>query len=292
MSIHPLAAVSPAARLAADVTIGPFAVVEDDVEIGPGCKIAAHAVIKTGTRMGANNEVCEQSVIGGHPQHLKKTDSLGLLRIGENNVFREFCTVHRALKPENATQIGDNNLFMACAHIAHDCRIGNQIVVANNVLFAGHVTVEDRAFISGAVGVHQFCRIGTLAMVGGHARVIQDIPPYTLVDGQTGDVCGLNLVGLRRGGYTTDQIAQLKAAYRVIYRRGHKWTDMLETLRRDFATGPAAIYHVFLSQGTRGIAQERRMPPNATLKLRADGEGPAIAAEATVPAAEPRSKVG
>jgi UDP-N-acetylglucosamine acyltransferase len=129
------------------------------------------------------------------------------------------------------------------------------------------VTIEDRAFISGGVGVHQFCRIGAYAMVGGHAKIVQDVPPYLMVDNVTCCVCGLNLVGLRRNGFTTEQIAELKAAYRIIYRRGLKWSEVLEQLRANHPTGPAAAFHVFMSTGNRGFVQERRMPPQATLKL-------------------------
>jgi len=279
VDIHPLALVSPHAQLGADVTVAPFAVIEPDVVIGAGCKIAAHAVIKNGATLGPQNEVGEHSVIGGHPQHLHKPEQLGRIVIGTKNTFREFCTVHRAMKESAATVIGNDNLFMAGSHIAHDCNLGSNIICANNILLAGYVTVEDRAFLSGAVGIHQFCRIGALAMLGGHARVVQDVPPFMMVDGQSGYICGLNLVGLRRNGYTTDQIAQLKAAYRVIYRRGYQWREALETLRTEFATGAAAVYYPFLSQGTRGFVQERRMPPNATLKLRTDGDTAASSSE-------------
>jgi UDP-N-acetylglucosamine acyltransferase len=164
--------------------------------------------------------------------------------------------------------VGDHNLLMVGTHVAHDCTVGNNIVFANNALLGGFVTIGDRAFVSGAVAVHQFCRIGQMAMVGGCARVVQDVPPYVTVDGHTGMIVGLNLVGLRRNGFGPQEIAQLKAAYRVIYRRSLRWTDVLEQLKKEFSTGPAADFHPFLSQGTRGFVQERRMPPGATLKLR------------------------
>jgi UDP-N-acetylglucosamine acyltransferase len=267
MNIHPLAIVSPAAQIGSQVTIGPFAVVEADVVIGEGCRIAAHAVIKDGTTLGPHNEVGEAAIVGGHPQHLHKPEQLGRLVIGAHNVIREHATLHRSMKPGEATIVGDHNLLMVGAHVAHDCRLGSRIVLANNVLLAGHVSIEDRAFVSGAVGVHQFCRVGQLAMVGGLARIVQDVPPYVLIDG-SGCVVGLNLVGLRRAGYTTGQVAELKRAYRMIYRRGLKWTEILEALQNEFAVGPAAAFHEFLSGGKRGFAQERRMPPGATIKLR------------------------
>jgi UDP-N-acetylglucosamine acyltransferase len=154
------------------------------------------------------------------------------------------------------------------AHVAHDCSVGDNTIIANNALLGGFVQVGDRAFVSGAVAVHQFCRIGRMAMVGGCARVVQDIAPYVMVDGQSGLIVGLNLVGLRRNGYGPADVAQLKSAYRIIFRRSLRWSDVLEQLRQEFASGPAADFHPFLSQGTRGFVQERRMPPGATLKLR------------------------
>jgi UDP-N-acetylglucosamine acyltransferase len=293
MTIHPLAIVSPEAQIGKHVTIGPFAVIESDVVIGEGCRIAAHAVIKDGTTLGSHNEIGEAAIVGGHPQHLKKPEQLGRLVIGSHNIIREHATLHRAMKPEAATTVGDHNMFMAGAHVAHDCCVGNRVVLANNALLAGHVIVEDAAFLSGAVGVHQFCRIGTLAMVGGLGRVVQDVPPYVLIDGISGCVVGLNLVGLRRNGFTTEQVAELKRAYRLIYRRGTKWTEILEALQSEFSEGPAAVFHQFLSGGKRGFVQERRLPPGATIKLRPQAENSVETGESQlgVPA-EYRAKAG
>lgn len=150
---------------------------------------------------------------------------------------------------------------MASAHFGHDVVVGNNCIFANGALIGGHVTIEDRAFVSGAVAVHQFCRIGRLVMAGGHARVIQDIPPYMLLDGHSGCVVGLNIVGLRRSGHTAEDIADLKAAYRVIYRRGLPWKEVLEALRMEFSSEPVAHLRTFLSGGTRGFAQERARHP-------------------------------
>ena len=290
MNIHPLAIVSPEAQIGSEVTIGPFAVVEADVVIEEGCRIAAHAVIKDGARLGPRNEVCEGAVLGGHPQHANKPAQLGRLIIGRENVIREHATLHRSMKPDGATIVGDRNLIMVGAHIAHDCNVGNRIVLVNNALLGGHVIVEDRAIVSGGVGVHQFCRIGALAMIAGLARVVQDVPPYVLIDGN-GCVVGLNLVGLRRNGFTTDQVVELKRAYRLIYRRGLKWTEILDTLKAEFTAGPAAAFHQFLTSGKRGFVQERRMPPGATIKLRPQGDDQA---EESQPPATPElwSKAG
>ncbi len=275
MNIHPLAIVSPQAQLGNQVSIGPFAVIESDVVISDRCRIASHVVIKDGTELGADNEVCEAAVLGGHPQHLKKPAQLGRLVLGNGNTIREHVTLHRAMRPETATTIGNHCMIMASAHVGHDCKLANHIIVAHGAMLGGHVVVEDRALISGNVGIHQFCRIGQLAIVGGQARVVQDIPPYLMVDGQTGCVVGLNLIGLRRAGFTSDQVAELKRAYRVVYRRGLKWSEVLETLKTEFAAGPAAAFFAFLSTGSRGFVQERRMPPGATLKLRGTADSQA-----------------
>jgi len=268
VNIHPLSLVNPQAKIGSNVVIGPYSIVEADSEIGDGCELSSGVVVKSGVTLGPGNRVMEGTVLGGLPQHAKMPEKIGRLSIGANNTFRENCTVHRALHEGATTTIGDNNLLMVGTHVAHDCRVGNNIIFANNVLLAGHVTVEDRAFISGAVGIHQFCRIGSLAMLGGHARVVQDVPPFVMVDGNTGCIVGLNLVGLRRGGFKPAEIGDLKAAYRLIYRSGLKFTEVVRQLQIRFPSGPAAAYHGFMSQGTRGFTQERRMPPGATLKLR------------------------
>ena len=253
MNIHPLAVVSPQAQIGCDVRIGPFAVVEDDVVIGDGCQLACHSVVKSGTRLGPKNVLAEGAVIGGLPQHVRCPNSIGRVEIGQGNTFREFVTVHRALKPEVATTMGDGNFLMAGAHVAHDCIVGSNVIMANNCLLAGHVTVGDRSFLSGAVAVHQFCRVGSMAMIGGHARVVRDVPPYVTIDGITGEVVGLNLVGLKRNGFTSDQIVVLKAAYRLIYRSGLPWREMLERLSSEFAEGPAAAMVEFLHGGSRRL---------------------------------------
>lgn len=270
MKIHPLAVVSPETDLAADVEIGPFAVIEAGVTLGEGCKVGSRAVIKSGTRLGPQNHVFEGAVLGGLPQHLKMPEKLGEVVVGARNTFRENVTVHRGMSPDHPTVIGNDNLLMVNVHIAHDCILGNNVIVANNTMLAGHVTVDDRAYISGGVGVHQFCRVGRFAMVGGQSHIVRDIPPYVTVDGASSLVVGLNQVGLRRGGFSDTDINQIKAAYRVIYRSGMRWNEMLTALRSEFTTAPASALVEFLSGGKRGFVQERRMPPNATLRIRHD----------------------
>lgn len=268
MSIHPLAVVSADARLGVGVRVAPFATIEADVELGDFCTVASGAVIKAGVRAGCHNEFGEHVVVGGAPQHVARPETIGRIEIGDHNVFREYATVHRALKPAGLTTVGNHNYVMSGVHFGHDCVIGNNCIFANAALLGGHVTVEDRAFVSGAVAVHQFCRIGRLAMVGGHARVVQDVPPYMLLDGQSGCIVGLNVVGLRRSGHSAEDIATLKAAYRTIYRRGLPWKAVLDTLHAEHDSQPVAHLRGFLCGGSRGFAQERRAPPAPTFRLR------------------------
>jgi len=267
VAIHPSALVSPRAQIDADVRIGPLCIVEDDVTIGAGCILEASVVVKSGVVLGRNNHVFEGAVIGGPPQHVHMPARPGRVIIGSGNVIRENVTIHRALQPERATLVGDNNLLMCNAHIAHDCQVGNNTIIVNNVMLAGHVIVEDRAYVSGAVAVHQFCRIGTLAMVGGQAHINKDVPPFVTVDGLSSYVVGLNTIGLRRAGFDAQTIARLKAAYRVIYRSGLSWAEILERLRTEFNYGPAAEFYRFLSTTARGIVPQRRDSSPHTIKL-------------------------
>ena len=271
-SIHPTAVVDSRAEIAADVSIGPFCVVEAGAVIGEGCRLASHAVIKTGTILGKNNTISEAAILGGRPQHLRAGEQVGRLRIGEGNSIREHVTIHCGLGADDWTEVGDQNLLMVNSHVAHDCHIGSNVVLTNNVMIAGHVSVGDRAYVSGAVGIHQFCRIGRLAMVGGQAHLNRDVPPFVTIDGLSSHVVGLNMVGLRRNGFREPDILQLKAAYRVIYRKGLAWNEVLETLQRDFHTGPAAAFHEFLSQARRGIMQERRGPGRVPIRIFNDAE--------------------
>jgi UDP-N-acetylglucosamine acyltransferase len=217
--IHPTVVIAPSAKVGAGVTAGPFVVIEDDVVIGDGCQIGAHAVIKRHTRLGARNRIYEHAVIGGDPQDFKfAADSDSFTEIGDDNVFREGVTVHRGSRPGEATHIGNQCFLMAYVHVAHDCQLGNNIVIANGTNLAGEVVVEDRANISGNVSVHQFCRIGTFAMVSQSSKINQNALPYCVTEGNPSTARALNLVGLRRNGFSREDIAALKEAYRLLYR--------------------------------------------------------------------------
>ncbi len=266
--IHPTAVVASDVQLGGEVTIGPYAVIESDVVIGPRCHIAAHAVLKQGTVLGADNCVSEGAVLGGRPQHLHAHDEIGALHVGNGNTIRENVTIHAALEPGNATRIGDCNMIMANAHVAHDCRVGHHTILANNVLLAGHVVVDDFAYLSGAAAAHQFCRIGRHSMVGGQSHIKADVLPFVTVDGFTSKVVGLNVIGLRRRGFSAAQIDQLKQAYRLIFQSGLAWEALLAELERSFTSAPATQMLEFLRTTQRGYVRGRKPPSGEGVALR------------------------
>jgi UDP-N-acetylglucosamine acyltransferase len=266
-SIHPTAVIDPHATIGCDVSIGPYCVVEAGAVIGDGCRLASQVVVKERTTLGAANELDEGVVLGGRPQHVGRHAQWGHVRIGSRNMLREHVTIHSAMSPDSATVVGDDNLIMVNAHVAHDCRVGSHTIITNNAMLAGHVTVGDYAYLSGGVGVHQFCRIGSHCMVGGQSHINKDVPPYVTVDGLSTRVVGLNVIGLKRRGFTPEEILQLKQAYRIIYRQGFTWEQVLETLSATFTSGPAADFYPFLRVGQRGFIVERRTPVDATIPL-------------------------
>jgi UDP-N-acetylglucosamine acyltransferase len=257
VNIHPTAVVAADARLGAQVCIGPYAVIEDDVVIGDVCEIAAHAVIKHHVRIGARNRIAEHAVIGGDPQDFKfNRDCLSYTEIGDDNWLREGVTVHRGSREGSITRVGNGCFLMAYSHIAHDCLVGNNVVMANTAGIAGEVVVQDRAFISAAVTVHQFCRVGRNAMIGLSSKVVQDALPYCITDGNPGRARGLNLVGLRRNGFSSDEIKALKEAYRLLYAR----VPLDEAMLRMGSMGSAAVSDLvnFISGSKRGFAHPTR----------------------------------
>ena len=254
--IHPTAVIDPGARIGAGVRIAAYAVIEEDVIIGEGCRIAAHAVIKRHTRMGARNQVGEHAVLGGDPQDLKfSPDTRSRVELGDDNVLREGVTVHRGSRPDSATRVGNSCFLMAYCHIAHDCVVGNHVILANTATLGGEVVIFDRAFLSGAVNVHQFCRIGRNAMIGGCSKITQDVLPFCITDGNPGRARGLNLVGLRRGGFAPADIAALKEAYRMLYQR----VPLAEAIERMTASSSAPVRELaaFMASAKRGFAHPR-----------------------------------
>lgn len=220
MSVHPLAIVDDGANIGENVEIGPFSIIGKDVTIGKGTKIDAHVRIEGPTEIGENCRVFQGAVLGFDPQDLKyKSGETTYLKIGGGNIIREYVTVHRATGEGNATVIGDNNFIMAYVHIGHNCILGSNILVSNATSFAGHVHIEDRAVVGGMTGVHQFVRIGRLAMVGGCARIVKDIPPYSMVTGSPAKFYGLNIIGLRRNGISAESRTEIKRAYAILNRK-------------------------------------------------------------------------
>ncbi|MBN3564145.1 acyl-ACP--UDP-N-acetylglucosamine O-acyltransferase [Aliamphritea spongicola] len=231
--IHPQAIVEPGAKLADDVEVGPWSYIGADVEIGAGCRIGPHAVIKGPTKMGKNNRVFQFTSIGEDCQDKKYQGEPTELVIGDDNVFREGCTIHRGTVQDNSiTIIGSDNLFMANAHVAHDCVVGNHNIIANNAALAGHVHLGDYIILGGFTAVHQFCHIGSYSMCGAGTVVLQDVPAFVMCNGNSAKPHGINSVGLRRKGYSDDAIRTIKRAYRLIYRSGLKLDEALAELQK------------------------------------------------------------
>lgn len=253
--IHPTAIVAPGARLAEDVEVGPYSVIDDEVEIGAGTVIGPHVVIKRYTTIGARCRVFQFASLGEIPQDLKFAGETSYLRLGDENVIREFVTLNRGTAGGGGlTSLGNGNLVMAYAHLAHDCHLGNGVVMANGASLSGHVTVEDRAIIGGLVGVHQFVRIGTHAFIGGASAIGKDVPPYTLSAGHPQRLHGLNLVGLKRAGFSNDALRALKDAYRIVVREGLLLGDALKRVEAELPPLPEVKHFVeFIRASQRGI---------------------------------------
>jgi UDP-N-acetylglucosamine acyltransferase len=256
MKAHPTAIVSPKANIADDVVIGPYAVVEDDVEIGSGCRLHANTCVCTGTKLGVGCVVHMGACLGGEPQDLAYKNAKSYLVIGDNNIFREHVTVHRGTTEGSKTVIGDNSYFMCLSHVAHNCAIGNKVIVCNNTLLAGYVRVEDMVFISAGCLIHQFVRIGTLAMLGGGVRINKDFPPYmsTTVDNA---VESYNIVGLRRAGFDAPTRDAIKKAYAILYKEGLNAGNAITKIL--CMEEMPAIQHLlgFLNTSTRGVCTAR-----------------------------------
>ncbi len=253
MLIHPTAIIDPSARLGAEVSIGPYCVIGADVEIGDGTWLQHHVTVMGPTRIGKGNRFYSYSSIGQQTQDLKYSAEPTWLEIGDDNTFREFCSVHRATSPGDKTIIGSHNNFLCYVHIAHDCIIGDHVIFSNNGTLAGHVVVGDHAILGGLSAVHQFCRIGTRSIIGGCSKIVQDVPPYCTADGNPARARGLNIVGLKRAGFTREQMVALRDAFRKVYRSGLNNAQAAEELRAQKLTVEAAIFTDFISSTKRGI---------------------------------------
>jgi len=252
--IDPTSHISSRAVVGAEIRIGPYAVIEDNVEIGDSCEIGAHAVIKSGTKMGACNRVFEHAVLGGEPQDVKFKGEPSNLVIGDDNLIREFCTLHRACGEGQATRVGSRNFLMVGVHIAHNCVVGDDNILTNGAALAGHIEVEDHVFLSNNVGAHQFVRFGRYAIVGGKSKIVQDVLPFFLVDGNPPRVRGLNSVGLRRGGFSQASRSALKDAYRLLFRSGAPLEDALLQMEKSDDENVAHLVN-FIRTSKRGFTR-------------------------------------
>ena len=253
--IHPTAIVHPDAKLGRGVVIGPYSVIGPDVSIGDDTEIGSHVVMENRVVMGARNRVTHGAVIGTPPQDLKYEGADTLLLIGDDNTIREFVTINIATDEGEATHIGSSCLLMAYSHIAHNCRLGDNVVMANCVNLAGHVQVDDYAIIGGMSAVHQFGCIGAHSFVGGLSRIAKDVPPFVKVAGVPPIPAGINSIGLERRGFTPELVTHAKEAYRLLYRRGLRREEAMEKILEGGRDEVAEIYEEFFSRATRGIVR-------------------------------------
>lgn len=255
MSIHPTAIVSASAEIAEGVEVGAYTIIGDEVRIGAGSVVHSHVVIDGPTTIGRNNRIYQFSSIGDDPQDKKYGDEPTRLEIGDDNTIRECCTISRGtVQDEGLTRIGSNNWIMAYVHIAHDCRIGDHCIFANNATLAGHVHVGDWAIFAGFTGAHQFCHVGAHAFLGMYAGTSQDVPAYTMIGGQPPSPKGINSEGLKRRGFSTEQIRNIKGAYRVVYRSGLKLADAITELEGRLVEQPElGLFVESLKSSERGI---------------------------------------
>ena len=252
--IHPTAIVSPDAELGPDVEIGPFAIVGPQVTLGAGCRIAARATLEQNVRLAANCRVGSGSILGGAPQDLKYAGEETWVEVGEGTVIREYCTINRGTTQSRVTRIGKKCLVMTYVHMAHDCHVGDRVILTNGVQLAGHVTIDECAIISGLTPVHQFVKIGAYAFVGGMSRVTKDVPPYCKAVGNPMKLYGLNAVGLQRHGFAPETVAELKKAYRLFFRAGLNISQALERARAELTLLPEVeTFLQFIEASARGV---------------------------------------
>jgi UDP-N-acetylglucosamine acyltransferase len=263
MLIHPTAVISPSASIAPDVLVGPYAVVEDEVRIGAGCEIGAHTVVKRFTTLGERNRVAEHATLGGEPQDVKFKGESSSLVIGDDNLIREYVTIHRASGEGEATRVGSRNFLMVGVHIAHNCEVGDDNTFANGAALAGHILVEDHVFFASNVGAHQFVRFGRYAMVGGKSKIVQDVLPFFTTDGNPSRVRGLNAIGLRRGGFSPAARSALKRAYQLLFRTRLPLARALAALEE---LDDENVLHLasFIRATRRGFTREERETPHGS----------------------------
>ena len=257
MNIHPTAIISPDATLAEGVEVGPYSIIGRDVHIGKNTTVGPHVVVESRTDIGENNRIAQFASIGGEPQDLKYRGEPTRVVIGNHNKIREYVTISRATVHDiGVTIIGDHNLLMAYCHVAHNCKLGDHIVMANAANLAGHIHVEDYAIIGGLTGVHQFTRIGAHCIIGGCSAVTKDIPPFVTASGNFARLFGLNMIGLKRRGFTDETIAALKEAYRIVFRSSLLLADAIQKVEQEVAYLPEVRQFLdFIRKSERGICR-------------------------------------
>ncbi|OGV54646.1 MAG: acyl-[acyl-carrier-protein]--UDP-N-acetylglucosamine O-acyltransferase [Lentisphaerae bacterium GWF2_52_8] len=252
--IHPSAIISPGAVLGRNVRVGAFAIIEHETQIGDDCIIEDAACVKAYTKIGAGSRIFRGAVLGHLPQDYKYKEDRSFVIIGKGNMIREFVTIHRGTERDSATVLGDNNMLMAYSHIGHNSRVGSNVIIANGSQISGHVEIEDRAFLSGLVAVHQFTRIGKFAMVGGCTKIVQDVPPFMTVDGNPAAIYGLNSVGLKRAGFSSEARMELKKALKELLVKSRPLKEVLSAVSERFRGSEDVRYLVdFIRSSKRGI---------------------------------------
>jgi len=261
MKIHPTAIVDPGAELHESVEIGPYTIVEKDVQIGEGTFLESCIRIYSGTKIGKFNKIFHGTALGGVPQDISfKPETKSYLEIGDHNIFRENCVIHRGSKEGLVTKFGNSNFIMNQVHVGHDCQFADQIIVVPGTVVGGHASVMKNAFISGLVAIHQFVRIGEYTMIGGCAKIVKDVPPYSMADGNPGEVIGLNVVGLKRAGFKADVRDEIKKAYKIIYHSRLNTRQALEELHK-ISNPCVEVQNVikFFDESDRGVTDHREI---------------------------------
>ncbi|SDU14792.1 acyl-[acyl-carrier-protein]--UDP-N-acetylglucosamine O-acyltransferase [Verrucomicrobium sp. GAS474] len=255
--IHPTASISPHAQLGNNVRVGPGAQIDDSCVVGDDCEIRAHAVITGGAVLGKGNQIGYGAIIGAEPQDTAFKNEPSRVVIGDKNIIREYVTIHRGTKDGTETRLGDGNFLMVGAHVAHNCHIGSQVIIVNNVLLGGYVEVEDKAFLGGGAVVHQFVRIGELAIIRGRSALGKDLPPY-FMGCEVNEVSGLNRIGMRRAGLGQDVRLNLTRAYKFLYRSGMNISQALEAIQKELHGGEIEKLVTFIQNSQRGICRARK----------------------------------
>lgn len=258
MKIHSTAVIHPSAKIGRDCQIGPFCIIGKHVNLGDACRLHSHVVLDGHTTLGTENEIYPFVSIGLKTQDLKWQGGITRTKIGDKNIIREFVTIHSATAEDECTSIGSHNILMAYCHIAHNACIGNHIIISNAGTLAGHVIVEDHAIIGGLAAVHQFCQIGKYALIGGCSKVVQDAPPFMMIDGNPARTRTINKVGLQRKGFDNQQVTNIRRAYQILFRKGLSTSSAVKTLQKELANSAEAQHLIkFIHRSKRGLTSYR-----------------------------------